>query len=234
MNINSGKNFVKIDLYGCEFKIEQFKGYMKGGTLAESEHARALDNSYEDDFGEIVHDIYALCEEGFEVEGEKLLMKALIEHKEKEIQSTKEELEDLQETLKKFKAKAESIDDSRQVEYGVYCTVELSLTRDANGNVRNWRVFERQASRENHGKDIVIDTIDGGMTNVHYEIPISPPNFIGYCWKEVLEQCKKMILEKEIEWMKEKRKERVAEYAQRIGDVDANILKAEALLNEIK
>lgn len=229
MNVNSGKNFVKIDLCGCEFKIEKFKGYINGGTLAESEHARVLDNTFENDFQEIVHDIYALCEEGFEAEGEKLLMNALVEHKEKQIQSAQEELEDLQETLEKFKAKAESIDESQQVEYGVYCTVELSVARDF-----KWNVIENQTSRENHGKDIVIDTIGGGTVRSHYELPIAPPNFRGYCWKEDLEQCKKMILEKEIAWMKEKRKERVAEYAQRLGYVDENILKAEILLNEIK
>lgn len=229
MNMNSGKNFVKINLEGCEFHIEKFDGYVNGGILAESEHARVHDDSYENDFYEIVHNIYALCDEGFESEGEKLLMNALIEHKEKQIQSTQEELEDLQKTLEKFKAKAESIDDSQQVEYGVYCKVELSVKEDF-----NWNVIENQTSRKNYGKDIVIDAIGDGTVMSHYEVPIAPPNFKGYCWKEDLEQCKKMILEKEIACMKEKRKERVAEYAKRLGCVDENILKAEALLSEIK
>lgn len=219
MNMNNGKERVTIRFEGDEFTInvlDSTRSYYPNGYLKkESEHARVYHHSYEDDFSEIIHDIYALCEKGFETEGERLLMGYLVENKQEEIESQKADLAISERTLERYMKKAESIaNEMADVEYGVYCKVRMSIDEC---NVVKWTVDEKQESRKNHKRDINIEEGTGSV--------------LGYCWKEDVEACKQIILEKEIKLKEKCKKEMTEHFNKESKELDDKI---EALTKRLK
>ena len=209
----------KITLKNGKFVIEKWDRkanqyrFDHSQTIKWTEHAHSYQCKPEEEFIPITQLVYVLCDEGYEVEGKKLLMEGLIAIREQEIKVEKEELASLQNSLEEFKKQAASIDETDKVEYGIRCTVEFDEAE------KDWKIVENK---------ILLESFEEGDITILEEKSldseaIATGNFVGFCWKKDIEECKEKILLKNYKWLLAHKRATKKEYDQKLADIGKRI-----------
>jgi len=215
-------DLVEIWFNGCikvdeeiNFRINPCKRRSLYGYRLKTDNARFFVNYYDEDYGD---DIYVVCPRKYVEEGKKLFAKGYASYYiGQQIGELKEKMDSLREEQQRWEEKYNSMPDMDESKFAVFCTVRYD---DAKG----WQIDEKEIYRaDGYEKDTrVEETLSRKehFVNKAFTIKVIKSEVVGECWKEDLEACKRMVLDKRISLIKQQKDE----YAKKVdvGDVLAD------------
>ena len=204
------------------FNVKAYDGGRLTNCKFKTENARFFlychDEGYEDD-------LYVVCPRKYVEEGKKLLVKGYAYYTQKQIDELDEKMNDLKERKKKLEEKYSSMPDVDESKFATFCTVKYD-------DEKGWQINKKEVYRaDGYKKDISVEETlsrKEHFVNKAFEINVKNSEVVGKCWKEDLEACKRMVLDKRISLIKQQEDE----YAKKVdvGSVLADRFKE--MLNE--
>ena len=213
---------IKVD-EGINFRIKSCNYRSLYGYKLKTDNARFFVNYYDED----CDDIYVVCPRKYVEEGKKLFAKGYASYYlERQISELKEKMDSLKEEQQRWEEKYNSMPDMDESKFAVFCTVRYD---DAKG----WQISEKEVCRaDGYKKDVrVEETLSRRehFVNKAFAIKTVKSEVVGKCWKEDLDACKRMVLDRRISLIKQQKDE----YTKKVdvGDVLADRFKD--MLDEI-
>lgn len=185
----------------CERKI--LSGYDLATPLANFYHryipADGMNDHYDD------HEFYVICERKYIDEGKKLFFDGCAKFCEENIKVQEERLAAMKAAKANWEKWSKEIPDTDETKIAVLCTV----TYGKNG----LQATEKEEYRpEGYKKDVRVEekiSHAEHFVNSAFNIKQKGNTFVGTCWKEDLDACKRMVLDARLAWVQSE-KEKMA------------------------
>lgn len=215
-------DLVEIWFNGCikideeiNFRIMPCKRRFLNGYRLKTDNARFFVKYYDEDYED---DIYVVCPRKYVEEGKKLFAKGYASYYiGQQVSELKEKMDSLREEQQRWEEKYNSMPDMDESKFAVFCTVKYD-------DVKGWQIDEKEIYRaDDYKKDVrVEETLSRKehFVNKAFAIKVIKSEVVGECWKEDLDACKRMVLDKRISLIKQQKDE----YAKKVdvGDVLAD------------
>lgn len=223
-------DLVEIWSNGClwpgkeiSFRIQKSDALYFGGCKMKTDNARFFINCYDDE--DYDDDLYVVCPRKYVEEGKKLLVKGYAYYTQRQIDELEEKMSDLKERKKKLEEKYDSMPDVDESKFAVFCTVRYD---DAKG----WQISEKKIYRaDSYKKDVRVEEAFSHkehFVDKAFEVKGKGSKVVGKCWKEDLEACKRMVLDRRISLIQQQKDE----YYARVDVGDALADRFRGMLNE--
>ena len=196
------------DTAKIEFSVSRCKRQILSGYDLATPHANFYhiytpadgNDSYYDE-----HEFYVICERKYIDEGKKLFFDGCAKFCEENIKEQEEKLAEMKAAKANWEKWREETPDTDEKKIAVLCTV----TYGKNG----LQVTEKEVYRpEGYKKDISVEekiSHAEHFVNSALKVKRKGNKFIGTCWKEDLDACKRMVLDAKLAWVQSE-KEKMA------------------------
>lgn len=185
------------DTTKIEFSVSRCKRKILSGYDLATPHA----NFYSDD------EFYVICERKYIDEGKKLFFDGCAKFCEENIKAQEEKLAEMKAAKANWEKWSKEIPDVDEKKIAVLCTV----TYGKNGLLVEHT--EKEVYRpEGYKKDVRVEekiSHAEHFVNSAFNVKRKGNTFVGTCWKEDLDACKRMVLDARLAWVQSE-KERMA------------------------